>query len=104
VSQAAQTETKENLAFTNSFPFLLTGTGARSRTAKRMGVIVMGDRPASLNPKAVDRIGAQLRRLYSEGSDSPMPETISDLLSELEEPSPAKREGAKAVPQTAQYL
>jgi hypothetical protein len=53
----------------------------------------MGDRPASLNPKAVDRIGAHLRRLYSEGSDSPMPETISDLLRELEEPSRAKREG-----------
>jgi hypothetical protein len=53
----------------------------------------MGDRPASLNPKAVDRIGAHLRRLYSEGSESAMTETISDLLRELEEPSRARREG-----------
>jgi hypothetical protein len=50
----------------------------------------MGDRPASLNPKAVDRIGAHLRRLYSEGSESPMTETISDLLRELEEPKPGQ--------------
>jgi hypothetical protein len=52
----------------------------------------MGDRPASLNRKAVDRIGL-IRRLYLKGSESAMTETISDLLMELEEPSRARREG-----------
>jgi hypothetical protein len=60
----------------------------------------MGDRPASLNRKAVDRIGL-IRRLYLKGSESAMTETISDLLMELEE---LAGQGAKAVSINGQYL
>ena len=45
---------------------------------------MVGDRPESLTPKAVDRIGVQLRKLYAEGVDDPLPKSLCRLLEELE--------------------
>ena len=49
----------------------------------------MGDRPGSLSPKAVDRIGMQLRKLYADGVDDPLPKSLSLLIEELEQAKPA---------------
>ena len=58
----------------------------------------MGDRPGSLSVKAVDRIGVQLRKLYADGLDDPLPQSLSRLVEELEEAKPAPLKGGPASP------
>jgi hypothetical protein len=55
----------------------------------------VGDRPASLSPKAVDRIGMQLRKLYANGVDDPLPKSLSLLIEELEQAKPAPVKGVR---------
>jgi hypothetical protein len=56
---------------------------------------VVGDRPGSLGPKAVDRIGMQLRKLYADGLDDPLPRSLSRLIEELEQAKPAPVKSAQ---------
>jgi hypothetical protein len=37
----------------------------------------------------VDRIGMQLRKLYADGVDDPLPKSLSRLIEELEQAKPA---------------
>jgi hypothetical protein len=56
---------------------------------------VVGDRPGSLGPKAVDRIGMQLRKLYADELDDPLPKSLSRLVEKLEQAEPALVKGVR---------
>jgi hypothetical protein len=56
----------------------------------------MYDRPESLNPKAVERIGRRLRQLYADGVDDPFPKSLCRLIEELEHGPSFNEEGGSA--------
>ena len=56
---------------------------------------MVGDKPGSLSPKAVDRIGMQLRKLYAEGVDDPLPRSLSRLVEKLEQAKPTPLKSAR---------
>ena len=50
------------------------------------------DKPKSLSPKAVNRIGVQLQKFYSLELDDPLPKSLCRLIEELQHTPPFNEE------------
>ena len=57
---------------------------------------MIGNKPGSLTPKAMDRIGTRIGQLTAEVVSDPLPPSLAGLMEELEQDSPRLNQTARS--------